>query len=88
MKRVVWSVLLISVWAWSGFFDAAVSDDAYKEALENERLCKLFTRKAEEYKKHMRDDMLAKATLASYEHRAELFCSKVKKEQNETNASY
>ncbi len=85
MRRIVWLIPLISVWGWSGFFDASVSDDAYKEALENERLCKLFTQKAAAYQKNMRDDMLAKATLASYKHRAELFCSKVKKEENKTN---
>ncbi len=41
-------------------------------------LCKLFTQKAKAYKLNMRHDQYAEATLASYEKRAEVFCSKNK----------
>ena len=66
---------LISTLAVSGFY----SDDnsAVKaEYAENERLCKIFKTKAEKYKVNMRDDVLARASLASYEHRAGIFCKK------------
>jgi len=41
---------------------------------KNEELCKLFKEKIADYKKKMRDDDYAKATLASYEQRAALYC--------------
>ena len=40
----------------------------------NEELCKLFTQKAEEYQKTMRDDGYAQTTLQSYKDRAALYC--------------
>ena len=43
--------------------------------LEDERLCKLFTKKMETYKKKMRDDELAYTTLTSLKHRKYIFCS-------------
>ena len=43
---------------------------------ENERLCKLFTKKARTYKTTMRDDEYALRTLLSYEKRAKMYCSK------------
>ena len=76
MKIFILNTLLASV-LMAGFYnDEAQGEKA--EMVENERLCKLFTKKVEDYKKNMRDDMLAKKTLASYEHRASLFCAKAK----------
>ena len=43
---------------------------------KNEELCKLFKAKIADYKTKMRDDEYAKATLASYEARAALYCEK------------
>ena len=43
---------------------------------KNEELCKLFKQKIADYKTKMRDDDYAKATLASYETRAALYCEK------------
>ena len=40
------------------------------------RLCKVFQEKAKAYKMNMRDDKYAAATLASYEKRAKVFCTK------------
>jgi len=86
MKILFMNLLLASV-LMAGFFNEdAESEKA--QMLENERLCKLFTKKIEDYKKTMRDDILAKTTLASYEHRASLFCAKAKGETpSEGNAS-
>ena len=84
MKYIILNILFATV-VMAGFFnDEAESEKA--QMLENERLCKLFTKKVNEYKKSMRDDVLAKATLASYEHRRSLFCGKAKGE-SEDNAS-
>ena len=74
MKQFI-LITLISTFAFSGFFNTE-NDAAKAEYAENERLCKMFTAKVEKYKKDMRDDVLATASLASYEHRAEIFCKK------------
>lgn len=74
MKSII-LISLISTLTLSGFY----SDDnsaAKAEYAENERLCKIFTVKVEKYKETMRDDVLARASLASYEHRAGIFCKK------------
>ena len=76
MKILVLNILLASV-VMAGFYNNEAQGEK-AEMIENERLCKLFTKKVEDYKKHMRDDILAKKTLASYEHRASLFCAKAK----------
>jgi len=76
MKQIL-LITLISTFAFSGFYDS-VDEAASKksEYVENERLCKMFTKKVEKYKNTMRDDELAAATLASYEHRAGIYCKK------------
>jgi len=76
MKQIL-LIVFLSTFAFSGFYDSADESTAKKsEYAENERLCKMFTKKVEDYKSTMRDDVLATATLASYEHRAEIFCKK------------
>jgi len=47
---------------------------------EHMRLCQVFNDKIIAYKKNMRDDKLAKATLESYKKRANYFCSEAKEE--------
>jgi len=74
MKQII-LVMMITAFLFAGFFNDK-TEKSKAEYIENERLCKLFTEKVERYKKNMRDDILAKASLASYEHRAELFCKK------------
>ena len=84
MKYLILNTLFATV-VMAGFFnEEAQSQKAQR--LENERLCKLFTKKVEDYKKTMRDDVLAKTTLASYEHRRSLFCGKAKGD-NDQNKS-
>ena len=72
---VLMSIFFSSTLFSAGFFN---EDNAKQKAeyLENARLCKLFLKKVETYKIHMRDDVLATASLASYEYRAKLFCKK------------
>jgi len=41
---------------------------------KDKRMCELFTKKAVEYKKTMRNDEYAMVTLHSYEKRAKLYC--------------
>ena len=74
MKWIVMTIMLVSI-VNAGFFQEE-NTEAKAKVLENARLCKLFKHKAEVYKKTMRDDILAKTTLASYEHRASLFCGR------------
>lgn len=76
MKQILLTIF-ISTFAFSGFFDSADESESKKsEYTENERLCKLFTKKTADYKINMRDDVLATATLASYEHRVKMFCKR------------
>jgi len=81
MKQLI-LIALISTFSMGGFFN--IEDEAAKEKYaENERLCKIFTAKVEKYKTDMRDDVLAAASLASYEHRAEIFCKKAEDAKKE-----
>jgi len=52
-------------------------------SLEDDRLCKIFQYKVENYEKNMRDDSLASTTLDSYKRRREIFCSKEALEKKE-----
>ena len=70
-------IVMLSTFALSGFYNTDTESEK-ATYIENERLCKIFKKKAEEYKKTMRDDVFAEATLASYQHRAVLFCQKAK----------
>ena len=80
MKQLI-LIALISTLSLGGFFNS--EDEAAKaEYAENERLCKIFTAKVEKYKVNMRDDVLATASLASYEHRAEIFCKKAEESKD------
>ncbi len=81
--KLIFPLLLLLSTLNAGFFNEE-ADSEKQELLENKRLCELFTKKAEAYKKSMRDDLLAKTTLASYEHRASLFCGKAKKSEPES----
>jgi len=74
MKQLLFFTLLNSV-IFAGFFNETAAKDK-AQYIENQRLCKLFIKKAKDYKVNMRDDLLATATLASYEHRASIFCKK------------
>lgn len=74
MKHIILFALITTI-SFSGFFNEQGAKNK-AEYIENDRLCKMFTKKVENYKKHLRDDMLAAASLASYEYRAELFCKK------------
>ena len=75
IMKLLFFIVMISTFSLAGFFNEEHTQ-AKAEYLENERLCKLFEQKVAEYKKHLRKDMLATATLASYKYRAKLFCSK------------
>ena len=74
MKHIFF-IVIISTFSLAGFFNEQ-SAKAKAEYIENDRLCKIFTQKVIDYKKHLRKDVLAAASLASYEYRAELFCKK------------
>ena len=70
-------IVLMSTFAFSGFYESTDEAASKKsEYAENVRLCKMFTKKVEDYKSTIRDDELALSTLASYEHRADIYCKK------------
>lgn len=77
--KIVFLTLSLSLFLSAGFFQEGNSSESLKEQQESERLCKLFTEKAETYKKTMRSDDLAFKTLQSYEKRAALYCKTEKK---------
>ena len=74
MKHIL-LVIAVTTLSFSGFYN----DDTEKNKAvyaENARLCKIFTAKVEKYESDIREDALAKASLASYKHRADMFCKK------------
>ncbi len=81
MKSII-LILCVSTLAFSGFYNDDNSK-AKAEYAENERLCKIFTAKVQKYKSALRDDVLAAASLASYEHRASIFCKKAEEAKKE-----
>lgn len=68
------SLLTLSLLSDSSIFDRQV--EKKPTGVGDAQLCKLFTQKAQKYKATMRDDEYAHATLASYEKRAKMYCSK------------
>ena len=74
MKKII-LIVLISTFAFSGFFNESNGDTDKASKEENARLCQVFTMKAERYKKNMRDDEYAKKTLENYLAKARKFCS-------------
>ncbi len=79
MTKILFIMLSLLTFSFAGFYQEGNSDTSAKEQQEAQRLCKLFTEKAETYKKTMRDDELAHKTLESYEKRAALYCRTEKK---------
>lgn len=73
MKKLI-LLALMSTFALSSFTNEA-EIKAIETAKENNRLCKIFTNKAETYKLTMRNDSLAEATLVSYEDRMDRYCA-------------
>lgn len=76
--RVLFATLLMVSSLVAGFFESDTKEAEKIQQQEDQRLCKLFTDKAEKYRENMRNDDLAVATLESYKKRAEIYCSKVK----------
>ena len=72
MKKLI-LLALMSVYAMSGFTNEA-EIKAIETAKENDRLCKIFTKKVDTYASTMRNDALAEATLVSYKQRKSAFC--------------
>jgi hypothetical protein len=70
MKLIITIMILLAVLSNFSF----AKDN--KTSHYNERLCKVFTLKAELYEKHMRKDPYAITTLESYKERAKKFCTK------------
>lgn len=85
MKHIILFILL-TFFSFAGFFNETYEADK-AEYIENERLCKLFKKKVEQYKNKMREDVLAQASLESYKYRAELFCKEAKTFKKDINTS-
>lgn len=69
MKKLI-LLAFMSTFAMSG-----MTNESANKAIENDRLCKIFTKKAETYESTMRDDSLAEATLVSYKKRVSVYCN-------------
>jgi len=85
MKQITLLILIIIFFTTvtnAGFFNESNAKNK-AEFLENDRLCKVFAKKVEIYKKNLRDDLLATVSLASYEHRKDLFCKRAEESKKE-----
>ena len=74
MKNII-LLTLLSTFAFSGFFNESEIkvDQAQKD--ESARLCKIYTKKASDYKSEMRDDQFTKATLKNYVRLESKYCN-------------
>lgn len=75
MKNLI-ILALVSTFAMSGFFnkDQVAAEKAQKA--EAARICKIYKGKTEKYRETMRNDDLAKATLANYVRIEKKYCAK------------
>jgi len=83
MKKIVFlalvsTFLMADMGGWS-----QETEEEKAQKVEQERLCKVYTGKVEDYKKTMRDDELAQATLNNYVRLQTKYCAT--SENNTTN---
>jgi len=76
MKKII-LLALVSTFAMSGFFNKAQVEQEKAQKEEAARLCKIYTEKTEKYKKTMRNDEFAQATLKNYVRIENKYCSKI-----------
>lgn len=74
MKKIVLMAVLLSLTLFANESNSTLSTKHKSTLVKNERLCGIFQEKALSYKKQMRGDPLAAATLDSYIKRANIFC--------------
>jgi len=75
IKTITGVLLLLTLSIHADFFNSqAKAEKKYED--ERAYFCKVFTKKAFDYEKVMRDDELSRITLASYKKRQHIFCSK------------
>jgi len=75
IKMITALFLLSTLSSHADFFNSQEKAEKKHEE-ERAHYCKVFTQKALDYEKNMRDDELARITLASYKKRKDIFCSK------------
>lgn len=74
MKKII-LLALFSTLAFSGFFKESEVKQEQAQNEEAARLCKIYTKKAEDYKAQMRDDQFAQATLKNYVRLENKYCN-------------
>jgi len=82
MKKIV-LLFVFTLALFSNESNSTVETKEKSTLIKDERLCGIFQEKALSYKKQMRGDPLAAATLDSYIKRANIFCSKPSQEELE-----
>ncbi len=73
--KLLFLVTVVATFSFSGFYNNNTETNK-AVYIENARLCKIFTKKVKKYKRNIRDDALARASLASYESRTVRYCKK------------
>lgn len=74
MKTVMtMMILLVGAALWANPASAYLNTET--EQKSDAKMCKMFEKKIEDYKSHMRHDAYAKATLQSYQERAKAYCA-------------
>lgn len=74
MKNII-LLTLLSTLAFSGFFKEDEVKNTQAQNDESARLCKIYTKKANDYKAEMRNDQLAEATLKNYVRLENKYCN-------------
>jgi hypothetical protein len=75
IRTITGVLLLLTLFIHADFFNSREKAEKKYEA-ERAYYCKVFTKKALDYEKNMREDELARITLESYKKRRDIFCSK------------
>jgi len=78
MKKIIFLLLFLNLTLFADFFNSAKIAEE-KDNKEREHFCQIFTQKAIDYQKNMREDELAYITLQSYKKRASIYCKKEEK---------
>ena len=83
--RIVLVFILVSTFAMSGFFKASEEEAEKVKQQEQDRLCAIYTKKLDMYKKSMRDDPFALSTYDNYKKRQDKYCLSAEQNTTEQN---
>ena len=83
--RLMLVFILLSTFAMSGFSKASEDEAAKAKQQEADRLCAMYTKKLDMYKKTMRSDPFALDSYDNYKEKKEKYCLSAEQNTTEQN---